>query len=244
MILERFWLDTTKEFRTVVKILARMAHGPHQRPCVCLRSVDVPHIVNPAYVGLEMAYEAVEALYRTFPPQFEHAAHLDEVHALLNGDIFHIGFKPAAVLRRLHLSCRLDQNIEIDENRKPRLFAESLHKQFRALLDVVDKRDFELRVIFKQRNIFLGMLDEALGVFSPVYDQFKQQGANVIVAYTYCGSKYDEDEHDIIGRLDGYFDHCDKTGKGGKAGKKDWKKEAMETLEDVCGIPQLWMIHR
>lgn len=75
---------------------------------------QVPYFVKPAFTGQESAREMIEAWYSRIHganPNIAMGVPLDHVPSILQHDRFHVGLKPAAVLRKLAVIIRADELI-------------------------------------------------------------------------------------------------------------------------------------
>lgn len=158
-----------------------MCHGPG---CVCGRELDVPHAMDPAYVGAEVAREVVEAVYKAYPGQFFTIGKVELIKEVLLPDHFKVGFRPADVARQMTITWKLSRSVKPVGKRGRRPAA----KDFAPLLQVRNKRGFKLRIAFLQRHVRFYPVERALGIVKKVCEQFVKEGAVVDVVLVYDGS--------------------------------------------------------
>jgi hypothetical protein len=145
-----------------------------------------PHFMNPAYVGREVALEALETFYQLAPdvPDASHVEWPEQTRSIFLNDVFGLGLVPARFIRAL--SIRLD--LEWLTTLITRRFDAANLEYFLAPLYHVAKKDgFKLRFELRQHRIRLKEWEEAFRVLAPIHQAFQTAGADVNVSWTYSG---------------------------------------------------------
>lgn len=156
-------------------------------------------IINKNYVGSTTACEAVDAMYRALPlfaGKTPLTIRLDDVPYVC-GDPFNIGHNGTSALRQFKIVCKIDRYRTRNKCRarascthtaseRVYTYRENIRHELAPLLQVAKKRNFQLELLFIQRNIRLGVLSEVLDAFSEVYWAFETAGANVTVTWQYA----------------------------------------------------------
>ncbi|PSN59747.1 hypothetical protein BS50DRAFT_640693 [Corynespora cassiicola Philippines] len=155
-----------------------------ERPCQCLRYIKGVPMLDPAYVGLEIAQEAAEALYKAHPAKFLTATRASKIKPVLTQDIFHIGFVPLTMAREMNIELQLDYSLRGYGDEKPYLTS-CLKEDFDHLLKIPNKSGFKLRIHLTMRYIRLKVLDEMLSIITPIYIEFRRSNAIVDVDFAY-----------------------------------------------------------
>ncbi|KAF2877559.1 hypothetical protein BDV95DRAFT_151661 [Massariosphaeria phaeospora] len=155
----------------------RSCPGPN---CDCLKNVQVPHVVDPAYIGPQVALEVVESFYKAALSQPRNPFSVQKVcnvkHAL-EDDVFHVGFKPAAIYRSMTVSCGLDEYA----NFGPRFLLEPyVQAGFEAPRGIPNKKGFSLHVNITQRYFRLEVLRQLVDMLRPVCEEFEREGAATV----------------------------------------------------------------
>lgn len=197
---------------------------PWQGPCECLRRKPVPGLVDPAYVGREMALEAVEALYRT-QRWDKQPIELDEIDHHLHYDEFHIGFRPSTVVRTTNLLIRPVEHTDVTYSDTPSLTLDpdDIVRPLNLLLRIPNKRNYELRIKISQCRIYLSILAQVIETIKPVLSEFIKAGAHVKIDHCYEGNTLDEDWRPELRDISASLN----------LPPDEWKKEMIKYLDDV-----------
>ncbi|KAI4923412.1 hypothetical protein J4E85_008450 [Alternaria conjuncta] len=149
-----------------------------------------PIVINPGYVDLDTAREALEAYYRV--SAYRKDAFLvrspERIRSLLHDDVFNLGVLPTEHLRAmdLHLTqeqFQWDTPAKINEAMLSEAFAQ-LTKGIRR------KKDFKLRIMITQTEIRLKQWDLLFGILVPFCHAFQAEGAQVSVSWGYTRSNW------------------------------------------------------
>lgn len=218
IVYEFLWWNETGDLRfwTLQNIL--FAPDCIEKPCQCLRNRKIPTFVNPAFVGPEIALEAVESFYKVFVglPGFPMALVrcLENIKSLVCNDVFHVGLDPATVLREARLEIHVEDYVTLGP---PYTHQDSLKEYFEPLLRVVKKSGFQLKINLTQRHIRLNVLAEFLPVLQPIKQAFDAEGAHVTIKFQYDG------DADVQWNLN----------EAVAAPSGNWKEDLIDYLESV-----------
>ncbi len=208
MVFEHMWDENTfsRYFSSLAHVIG-CGCGYHNSVETCNNRVEtasLPHFVRPKYVGMPTAYEIVETLYKRWQTRYgtieiDNIKHIDQV---LHTDRFKVKFNPLPVIRGLTLRCKLDfwRQPRVYFNTKknppnqvsPREQNNSIKvSQFKPciekLLQIQNKKNFDLIFHLTQRNVRLSVLEAALGPIGEIRSGFLAAGATVKVDWAYHG---------------------------------------------------------
>lgn len=182
--------------------------------------MEIPHFFLPSYVGLASAFELIETMYTNLPQSLV-AQTPERIKDVLFNDLLHVGYIPIFKISALYVACKVcnyrtpkkcsKKNKRCEHSPKERAYVRQseLKACFDHLLAIPKKDGFELRVVFKQRDIRLAVLEEALQTFIEVHHTFIQAGAHVEVKWEY---NWDEEVY-INDLFDDNFSRDDFMGK-------------------------------
>jgi hypothetical protein len=200
----------------------RAAHLFLAQDSESMRLRSRPHIMDPTYVGCEMALESLEKFYHlaSDAPETCHLQWPEQVRAFVHNDVFGLGLVPARFLRALTI--RLD--LEWLTTLITRTFDASRLEYFLApLYDIAKKDGFKLCFQLRQHRIRLTQWEEAFRVLAPVCRVFETAGANVHVSWTYYDlTPYGNDGDGFTFSLDKFVQHP----------RSVWKSKAVSILNE------------
>lgn len=159
--------------------------------------------IDKNYVGSTTAYEAVDAMCRAlllFAGKNPLTVRLDDVPYICD-DPFNISHNGASAIRQLKIVCKIDRYRTRNKCRarascthtaseRAYTYRENIRHELAPLLQVAKKRNFQLGLLFIQRNIRLGVLSEVLDAFSEVYWAFETARANVTMTWQYADKSF------------------------------------------------------
>jgi len=194
-----------------------------KRMCAALQGMDydscgpLPHIIEPTHANPIVAREALEAYYHCAAGVVDVfvAEQPPRLPSLLYGDVFGLGVKPTAHLKKLRLEVLLD-SVHMDR----------LAADLNQLFDIVHKKNFTLHVLLQSHRIRLKLLDEAFAIVVPVCRALRAQGVRVRldwVAVTHAGMDTSA-EYPFDYMIDAW--HPDMA----------WKERMMDYLDELCSI--------
>ncbi|KAF1995295.1 hypothetical protein P154DRAFT_526490 [Amniculicola lignicola CBS 123094] len=225
LIYEQVWTirDTVQAYQ-----LTRLVRGQEEcpgRPCTCLRDRAYPHILNPAFVGAEIALEAVESFYKYLPAYMSELEDPSHIKAFLYTDALHLGFQPVTAVRSMGIICRTDYYINYDPkswDAAPIKNKADLEASFKLLLNIVIKRGFKLRVLISQRVIRLLILNEFLEIIKPILLKLRDEGVKVELAFAYRQDKHCPEYSDLEWSMNSALDQP----------LEAWKPQLIEYLDE------------
>lgn len=144
----------------------------------------LPHVVDPKYVGPEVALEVVEAYYRHVPSQIHafDAMEPEDIISLVSEDVFHVGLDPATVLREMNITFDMDSlNRRFNEG----VDVKPIYESLASLLKVSKKKDFKLNITLEQKRIRLNLWDAYFVMLKPILHAFEVEGAQVRILWSY-----------------------------------------------------------
>lgn len=186
MVYVAFWESLGPGQKLLLQGLTRKGvHRDHPRPCQCLSHEAVPHIANPAYVGLEIAHEAVTVLHRIHPMDVLAVDPGESIANHLHSDVFHIGLEPHTFIRQLKWKIYLDHVCAVGDNGLPHPRQQGLQKDLNSLSAVGTDRVFGLHIVLRQRKLYMGPLEQMIEMLRPIFNKFKNGGAEVMIEHEY-----------------------------------------------------------
>ncbi|KAH7091673.1 hypothetical protein FB567DRAFT_617337 [Paraphoma chrysanthemicola] len=218
----------------------------------CVDCHHMAHVLSPVYMGSETALEMVQTLYKSFNEDGLTVWSPASIHRAISTDCFHVGFAVAkTTIRKLSIHCKLDlyrtppQRHELTDKCNHTaadlsfIKGQVLEQQFKNLLAIEDKRDFDLHILIIQRNIRLDALAEAIEALREVRKTFTEASGKVDVVWTYRGNWVEgEPPSDIdllVLPINGFFDK----------GRNEWGPEMKQFLrmyDDVI-VPKHDRLH-
>lgn len=159
----------------------------------------VPHYLYTEYVGSATAQEVVGKLYNSkWFSEITLYAIPRHLSKLMHTDAFGAGFDPVSCIKSLSVVCMVDEyrtlpmwyppseNHQFTPDERMYIEQEQLKSHFDHLLAVVDNKGFRyLNVTFMQRNIRIGVLEEALETLTSVHKAFRKAGITVRILWEY-----------------------------------------------------------
>jgi len=145
-----------------------------------------PYFIKPVFVGQDSALEMIEAWYSRLARGNDYYAmgiHVTDIPSFLHQDKFHVGLKPAAILRRLAVVLNADSTIAILEEESDGEHVYKLH--FKRLLSIEKKRDFTLTLRVLQKYIRLNVWQRIFDTFRDTVVNFEKAGGRVRVQFVY-----------------------------------------------------------
>ena len=182
-----------------------------------------PIVINPAYVDLDTAREALEAYYR-ISAHHEHAFLVrcpEQMHTILHEDAFKLGVLPAEHLRAMDLYLTQERSEvwlpwTIDGNK--------LSKAFTQLTEGIRrKKYFKLSITFIQTEIRLKQWDLLFRILVPLWTAFEAAGAEVHLYWHYTRALEQTDMLRWVFSLDHIVSVWTP--------ELEWKKEIIEHIE-------------
>lgn len=191
MVYAYLWPD---EFGYDMKMMTGLLYEGKQTR----RTHKVP-IIDPSYVGSEMAREVVEAIYqnescgsgRFFGERVFCATSPHTLRRLICDDTFGVGLDPANHLRSMSIKYHIDELMVHDGFYNRTYSLKQITRSFSALLRVVKKRGFELEIELTQQRVRLNMWNEWFEALRPIVNTFEEGGATVTINWKYDGIQDD-----------------------------------------------------
>jgi len=182
---------------------------------------QVPYFVKPAFTGQESAREMIEAWYSRIHganPNIAMGVPLDHVPYILQHDRFHVGLKPAAVLRKLAVIIRADELIADLEHDSEK---EKLYGMFfKSLLSIEKRLGFVLTLRVQQKHVRLNVWQRILNMCRDVVTIFEKEGARVRIQFVYnCEEPLRVPKYDMYPAL--------------KYPESDWRQDAIRFFDTV-----------
>jgi hypothetical protein len=155
------------------------------RPCLCLAHIKIPHALNSAFVGNEVAREVVEALYKEYPKDLFVVHRVESIRNALLADHFHIGLYPKDVAREFTLYWKISRSVHEFDDKEGVRSRRPATEDFNPLLEIRNKSGFQLRIVMSQRHIKLDSLERSLAIISPICKQLIEEGTTLKLEYLY-----------------------------------------------------------
>ena len=159
--------------------------APYQ-PCRCptTRSKHYPRpiLINPEYVGVDIAREGLEYFYFAQSPRvLPVSTHLERY---LNSDMLGLGVTPAMSIRRLSIHINITSLTTAEQctaKNGPRYFDGSLAENFAALANISKKHGFQLvfELQFFEKLITSAFIMTILDHIAPSFYLFQAEGAKL-----------------------------------------------------------------
>ncbi|KAF1361131.1 hypothetical protein EJ07DRAFT_176517 [Lizonia empirigonia] len=191
MVYAYLWPD---EFGYDMMVMTGLLYGGKQT-----RRTRKVHIIDPSYVGTEMAREVVEALYQNercgsgpfYGERVFCATSPNTLRRLICDDTFGVGLDPATHLRSMSIKYHIDKLMAHDGCYDRSYSLKQITRSFSALLRVVKKRGFELEIELTQQRVRLNMWNEWFEALRPILSTFEECGATVTIKWNYDGIQDD-----------------------------------------------------
>ena len=172
---------------------------PGTKSC-CSYHFKAPFFVNPIFVGQEAALEIVEAWYASSLRMQDgvwEVNSLQDLNRVTRCDAFCLELDPATVLRKLSIDVHIERLFE----KKCSCIPSQQQRCIDSLLRIQRKKDFELTINLKQRQLRFNLWPRALDIFRKAIETFEQEGARVKMKLEYHKRLYYTIDYDMLPAL-------------------------------------------
>jgi hypothetical protein len=201
MVYKELWVKDYLQYREALR-----EETLHSAPCgfsLCrfgckYVSCQLPHYMQPAFVGSITAKEVAETVYNNSNCTLV-AASPEKIRDVISRDVLNVGYNPIATLWSFEVNCQLDdyrtaptmhpkgKTCEHTPAEKMYVDQTVLRAAFKSLLAIPTKKGFRLNVVFLQRNVRISVLMEGMDCLQLVYRAFINAGGKVSVNWRYNG---------------------------------------------------------